>query len=301
MWNSRAVPESNTDALAPLSSENTRGAEPPMRTRSDTSLPLSVNGTTATGRGTTGDGASAIASTVQAIMRVSPKSTNVNVRSHLSKPAKKPSRTGVRPTHQDRSARTRAGLLAAARDTIVRHGWEGATIAAVAERAGVAVGSVYRRFADKDALFAEAYEEFYAASYQRRSLRLESARGMRSFRSAARFVLSDLVARTREHAPFLRPHWSTGWPLNPALRKRIDTANSAGFEQITDFLTARAGPNGRAAVRFALQCAAHAIRGRFLYAAAQPLDVPLTDDEFTEQITEMVAAFVRSATPRSAR
>ena len=209
-----------------------------------------------------------------------------------------PSKVGVRATHQDRSARTLEALLAAARDVLVRRGWESATVFAVAERAGVAVGSVYRRFADKEALFGAVYEEFYIASYQRRTLRLDSARTVRSFREAARFVLSDLVARTREHTPFLRPYWIAARPTNPALRKRIDAANTAGFEQIADFLTARARPQSRDAVRFALQCAAHAIRGRFLYDAAQPLDVPLSDAAFTDQITEMVVAFVRSSALR---
>jgi AcrR family transcriptional regulator len=189
--------------------------------------------------------------------------------------------------------------MAAARETLVRDGWEGATIAAVAERAGVAVGSVYRRFTDKESLFGAVYEEFYAASYARRAQRFASARGLRSFREAARFVLADLVARTRANTPFLRPYWTAAVPAKPGLRKRIDAANSAGFEQIADFLTARAGPRSRAAVRFALQCAAHAIRGRFLYGAAQPLDVPLSDDEFTEQLTELVVAFVRASTRRA--
>ena len=214
--------------------------------------------------------------------------------SHIGSTKKKPSK-GVRPTHQDRSTRTLEALLAAARDTLVRHGWEFATIAVVAERAGVAVGSVYRRFADKEALFGAVYEEFYSASYQRRALLLDSARDICGLHEAARFLLSDLVVRTRENTPFLRPYWIASWPRSPALRKRIDAANSAGFEQIADFLTARSGPNTRPAVRFALQCAGHAIRGRFLYGVAQPLNVPLSDDDFTEEITQMVVAYVNSS------
>ena len=205
------------------------------------------------------------------------------------------SKAGMRPTHQDRSARTLEALLTAGRETLVRNGWDGATISAVAQRAGVAVGSVYRRFADKEALFGAVYEEFYAASYERRTLRLESARHVRGFHETVRFVLSDLVMRTREHAPFLRAYWTATRPTSPALRKRIDAANRAGFEQIADFLLARCGPGKSDAVRFALQCSAHAIRGRFLYDAAQPLDVPLSDDAFTDRMTEMVVAFVRAS------
>ncbi|MEA2787570.1 MAG: hypothetical protein QOF71_3674 [Candidatus Eremiobacteraeota bacterium] len=227
-------------------------------------------------------------------MGVSPK-RNANDRSHITSVKKTPSKAGVRATHQDRSARTLEALLTAARDVLAQRGWEGATVVAVAQRAGVAVGSVYRRFSDKESLFGAVYEEFYRASYHRRALRLDSARTERSFREAARFVLSDLVARTREHTLFLRPYWTGARPATPALRKRIDAANTAGFEQIADFLTARTRPQRRDRVRFALQCAAHAIRGRFLYDAAQPLDVPLSDDAFTDRITEMVVAFVRTS------
>jgi AcrR family transcriptional regulator len=188
--------------------------------------------------------------------------------------------------------------LEAGRETLVRNGWDGATVSAVAQRAGVAVGSIYRRFADKEALFGAVYEAFYAASYERRTKRLESARHVRSFREAVRFVVSDLVMRTREHAPFLRAYWTAARLTSPALRKRIDAANSKGFQQIAGFLVARSGPGRSDAVRFALQCSAHAIRGRFLYDAAQPLDVPLSDDAFTDHITEMVVAFVRASGPK---
>ncbi|MEZ5287197.1 MAG: helix-turn-helix domain-containing protein [Vicinamibacterales bacterium] len=46
-------------------------------------------------------------------------------------------------------------LLHAARDIVAEHGWQGAQIALIAARAGVATGSVYRHFASKADLFAE--------------------------------------------------------------------------------------------------------------------------------------------------
>jgi AcrR family transcriptional regulator len=58
-----------------------------------------------------------------------------------------------------REDRTRAAILAAARDVVRESGLTGAAIAAVAARAGVAVGTVYRHFASRDHLIAEIVRE----------------------------------------------------------------------------------------------------------------------------------------------
>lgn len=55
---------------------------------------------------------------------------------------------------QRRKAKTRAGLLAAARTLFAGHGVEPTTIAEIAEEADIAVGSFYNYFATKDELLA---------------------------------------------------------------------------------------------------------------------------------------------------
>lgn len=52
----------------------------------------------------------------------------------------------------------REAILAAAEARVADDGWRGLTIAGVAGDAGVAVGTVYRHVADKDALCAEAFD-----------------------------------------------------------------------------------------------------------------------------------------------
>ena len=52
---------------------------------------------------------------------------------------------------------TRERLLRAARDVIEEGGYSVATVAAIAERAGVASGTLYRHFASKEELFAEVF------------------------------------------------------------------------------------------------------------------------------------------------
>jgi AcrR family transcriptional regulator len=64
-----------------------------------------------------------------------------------------------RPTERTeaRKAATRESIVTAAIDQLGAGGYASANIQAVAERAGVATGTVYRHFDSKSALFAEAF------------------------------------------------------------------------------------------------------------------------------------------------
>ena len=57
---------------------------------------------------------------------------------------------------QDRSRRTQAALIRATTELVAEAGYHGATTKAIAERAGVSEGTIYRHFPDKRALFAAA-------------------------------------------------------------------------------------------------------------------------------------------------
>ncbi|MFC4125220.1 TetR/AcrR family transcriptional regulator [Nocardia rhizosphaerae] len=59
------------------------------------------------------------------------------------------------------AARNQARIVAAARELFAEHGLE-ITLDDVAERAGVGVGTVYRRFANKKELIAEVFEQHIA-------------------------------------------------------------------------------------------------------------------------------------------
>src|SRR5258706_4828882 len=58
-----------------------------------------------------------------------------------------------------RRAETRERIVTSARELIAEGGYVAAQIAAVADRAGVAVGTVYRHFPSKSDLFAEVFRE----------------------------------------------------------------------------------------------------------------------------------------------
>jgi AcrR family transcriptional regulator len=60
---------------------------------------------------------------------------------------------------QARAERTRAALLRGAREVFEERGFLDAKISEICDRAGVAYGSFYTHFADKDAVFAELIDE----------------------------------------------------------------------------------------------------------------------------------------------
>lgn len=71
------------------------------------------------------------------------------------------------PVRRARAATTRARIVEAARRLFVEHGYAGATIAAIAAEAGVAVETVYRSSQGKAGLLAEAVRAAVAGGAQR--------------------------------------------------------------------------------------------------------------------------------------
>ena len=72
----------------------------------------------------------------------------------------------VLPAHQARSRESLKRLLKAAIEVLNKDGLEGATIPRIAARAGLSPGTVYRRFADKDALMREVGVRLLEENYR---------------------------------------------------------------------------------------------------------------------------------------
>ena len=68
----------------------------------------------------------------------------------------------ARRTQAERTAATRAALLAAARNLFATSGFAEVSTQAIVEAAGVTRGALYHQFADKAELFTAVYEELEA-------------------------------------------------------------------------------------------------------------------------------------------
>jgi AcrR family transcriptional regulator len=123
------------------------------------------------------------------------------------------------PTVQERGRNTVERLLNAAEQTLESGGLEGATVPAIAARAGMSVGNVYKRFPDKDSLFRAVYERFFSDAFAANEFALDPVKwegiptaevlstlvtgmieGYRSRRSLIRALL--LYAQTHADAEF---------------------------------------------------------------------------------------------------
>jgi AcrR family transcriptional regulator len=115
-----------------------------------------------------------------------------------------------RPTERTeaRKAQTRERIVAAALDLLAEGGYASAGVQAVAARAGVATGSVYRHFTSKDDLFTEVFRR--AAALELATVQAAGADDGRPVRErvaagAEAFARRALAQPTRAYALLAEP------------------------------------------------------------------------------------------------
>ena len=109
------------------------------------------------------------------------------------------------PPQQARSRETLNRLLDAAEMLLAEGGLDAATVPGIADRAGVSVGVVYRRFPDKDALLRAVCLRFFGrlAESNDKNLRL-LADSKLTLAELARKVIASMVKGYRLKRPILR-------------------------------------------------------------------------------------------------
>src|SRR5689334_740924 len=96
----------------------------------------------------------------------------------------------LRTPQQDRSRATRRRLLEAAVECLAELGWQGSTVAVVAERAGVSRGAAQHHFPTREDLFTAAVE--YVAEERSTATRALFPEGASGDRRAVVRALVDL-------------------------------------------------------------------------------------------------------------
>ncbi len=121
-----------------------------------------------------------------------------------------------RPTEKTeaRKAEVRERIVAAALELISEGGYVAAPVAAVADRAGIAVGTVYRHFPSKSDLFAEVFRE----ASQREVDAMREAAAASTDVSATDRVAAGAVAFARRALANPRLAWALlAEPVDPAV------------------------------------------------------------------------------------
>ena len=202
------------------------------------------------------------------------------------------------PTRQARSEATLRRLLDAAERVLQRRGWEGATVPAIAREARVAVGTVYKRFPDKDALLRLVYERFFERSRERNRAALDPAccRGV-GLAALVRGLVSGMVTAYEENAALLSAlYLYADTHRDAAFRRRAEALRREAFEGIGKLLLERRGeirhPDPARAVRTALLVVAAVLRVRVGLGARWAAGGGPPPEELQRELARMALAYL---------
>ena len=196
----------------------------------------------------------------------------------------------VRMTRGERQAQTRSVLLEAARAAFLAHGYDGASLAQIAEAAGVTTGAVYANFADKDDLLFAVFDGRAVDSIRGQSeiaaadLPLDDA-----LRAIARFLLGDYVEDPR-WAALTAEYWARA-ARHPRFRQVAAERHASILAEIGELIEQLAA---RRAMRLTIG-AREIARGGGALARGIRLEraLALDDAAGTESFEEMFRAYVR--------
>jgi AcrR family transcriptional regulator len=201
------------------------------------------------------------------------------------------------PALQQRSQATTEHLLEAAEELLAEGGADAATLRAIADRAGVSLGIVYRRFPDKDAILRAVYARFFEHLSSTNARSLASDRFQRaSLAEVSRIVVTGIAEGYRRHAPLLRALllYARSHP-SPDFRQRAAEHNARTFVVLQQIFDAHRDemthPHPEIAVPFAISAAASLLQVRLLFndTAAEPA---LPFAELIDEATRLVLGYL---------
>lgn len=217
-----------------------------------------------------------------------------------------PTADHAHPTKQARSQQTLDRLIAAVEGVLADEGLEGATVPAIAKRAGLSVGVVYRRFPDKDTMMRAVYESFFARSRALMERGLDPAHWEgKSLVERVRMLVGGTVAGYRLQRGILRALllYAQTHP-DPEFRRRADELNAETFRRIAGvllpFRDEMAHPNPEAAVQFALTALASTVRLVVLSEPPWKLS-GIPEDRLADELARMFLGYLGVALPSEAR
>jgi AcrR family transcriptional regulator len=201
------------------------------------------------------------------------------------------------PALQQRSQETTEHLLEAAEELLRQGGADAATLRAIAERAGVSLGIVYRRFPDKDAILRAVYTRFFERFGATNTRSLSSDRFQRaSLAEVAHTLVTGIAEGYRRHARlvralllYARSHPSSEFRERAAAHNaRTLTVLQGIFDRHRPEIT---HPRPEVAVPFAISSAAALLQVRIVFndTAAEPA---LPFAELVAEATRLVVSYL---------
>lgn len=200
--------------------------------------------------------------------------------------------------HQQRSRRSQQDILAAGYALLEEGGVEALTVAAVAERAGMAVGSVYRRFGDKEGLLL-AIQRAFAENLQTEIAERMSPERLRLRRDPASAIAEAVGALSdafQAHEALLRVFLLLG-TRHEGVRQEGVRVSVEGNHRFADALRHApvAHPDREAALDFAYRLVYGTISHRVTQGEFLESDRPLPWDELRGHLQTAVVSYLLTA------
>ncbi|MBC8093839.1 MAG: TetR/AcrR family transcriptional regulator [Pseudonocardia sp.] len=204
----------------------------------------------------------------------------------------------VPPALQARSRVTQDRIFTAGVQLLEQGGPEALTVAAVARTAGVAVGSVYRRFGDKERLLGAIQARFtedFGAEFRQRVADTGLTVG-----TPAAHVIAAAVAGVgetfRAHAPLMRVFMLLGTHdaavLEQGVRASVDGGRIFRDTVLIAAPALRHHPDVEAAIDFAHRLAYAGFAHRVIHGEHLESDRPLSWDRLIDELSAAVTAYL---------
>lgn len=135
-----------------------------------------------------------------------------------------------RPTVVQRRGLERVeAILDTAVALLTEQGYEGATLKAIGERAGIPIASLYHYFSDRHQVDAELAQRHLRALDARLSEAVADGAGLSSLRDAVDAVIDPYLAYFREHPDFVQLWFAGRSPTLAAMARAFDEAQAKRF------------------------------------------------------------------------
>jgi AcrR family transcriptional regulator len=202
-------------------------------------------------------------------------------------------RPQLRPPLQARSIASYERLLEAARATLDEKSFDEATVAEIAERAGLTVGAFYARFADKEALLGHL-EQLLFDDMRAAVSRIAATARERPPAALVRELVAALAALYRANravarALVMRSH------VDPALNDRLRELNRENIGKIVAALAASGEvrhPDPRRALEFAFYGQRSILREAVVFGEGWAKERRWSDPRIVEETTRMLVAYL---------
>jgi AcrR family transcriptional regulator len=197
------------------------------------------------------------------------------------------------PALQARSRRSQDRLTEAGLEVLAEQGPDAVTVAAVAERAGLAVGTVYRRFGNKEQLLAALQHAFirgFEADIERNAIGMEALGDPRDRVARAVRAVSKAFQR---HGRLMGVLMLLG-TRNESVRAEGQRASQAGRHQFSRWLedVELVHSDREASLDFAYRMVYAACAHRVTHGAFLESNRPVGWTEFHRELADVVCSYL---------